>query len=79
MLKRHRSRVKQSMGAPEKRRPPRVQRDGEPRGLILAIPTGRHRLRLALAPKGGASYRRVKPLRSLRERLSSFFRSLADR
>jgi len=66
------------MGAPERRKPPRRQPAREPRGLILAIPTGRHRLRLAFAPKGGASYRRVRPFRSLRERLVSFFHSLAD-
>jgi hypothetical protein len=42
--------------------------------LILAIPAGHHRLRLALAPKGGgASLRRVKLLGWLRERLAAFF------
>lgn len=66
------------MGAPEEHGPPRKKRAGEPRGLILAIPAGRHRLRLALAPKGGASYLRVRSLKLLRERLSHFFRSLAD-
>jgi hypothetical protein len=76
MPKRRRCSVKLPMGARKERHPPGKKPAREPRGLILAIPAAHHRLRLAVAPKGGAGYRRVSLLGLLREKLFAVRRRL---